>query len=128
MSNCRETFEYRAPDAFANPYLLLAGIAIAAHYGLEKPDESLKIAKQLYTVQGKTKNKNLKALPRSCSESAVNLEKHRHCYEAHNVFPKTLIDKTIETLKSFKDRSLQNSKTSKPEEIDKILSRYLHYG
>lgn len=127
-NNCRQTFEYRAPDAFANTYLLLAGIAVAADYGLEKPSESLRIAKETRVVNSGGKNKTVKALPRSCSESAIELEKHRHYYEADNVFPKKLINKTIETLKSFKDGNLRKNIGEKPEEIETTLKRYLHYG
>lgn len=128
MNNCRETFEYRAPDAFANTYLLLAGIAVAANHGLKNPKESLRIAKELRVGESKSKGRSLKTLPFSCSESAINLEKHRHYYEADNVFPKKLIDKTIETLKSFKDSNLRKNIANRPEEIEKILVRYLHYG
>lgn len=127
-NNCRETFEYRAPDAFANTYLLLSGITVAAHYGLDKPSESLRIAKETRLVAGKGKKKSVKALPCSCSESAIELEKHRHYYEAENIFPKKLIDKTIETLKSFKDGNLRKNIADKPEEIERIIARYLHYG
>lgn len=127
-SNCRETFEYRAPDAFANAYLLLAGIAVAASNGLEKPSESLRIAGETHIVEGKGKIKSLKSLPCSCSESATELQKDRRYYQADNVFPKKLIDKTIETLKSFKDANLRKSIAHKPGEIEKIFERYLHYG
>jgi glutamine synthetase len=127
-NNCRETFEYRAPDAFANTYLLLAGITVAADYGLEKPTESLRISKETRVVNSRGKNKTVKALPRSCSESAIELEKHRRYYEADSVFPKKLIDKTIETLKSFRDGNLRKNIAEKPEEIETTLERYLHYG
>jgi glutamine synthetase len=127
-NNCRETFEYRAPDAFANIYLLLAGIAVAANHGLEKSSESLRIARETHVVEGKGKNKSLKSLPCSCSESAIELQKHRRYYEADNIFPKKLIDKTIETLKSFKDANLRKDIANKPEEIEKVFERYLHYS
>jgi len=41
---CRETFEYRAPDAYANMHFLLAGLAMAIRYGLENPKEALRVA------------------------------------------------------------------------------------
>jgi glutamine synthetase len=93
--SCRETFEYRAPDAFANAYLLFAGIALAVNYGLKNGEESLKIAGNLHIEEAGGKGKRLKVLPRSCSESAENLEKDRKFYEADDVFPRKVIDKTI---------------------------------
>jgi glutamine synthetase len=47
----RETFEYRAPDAFANAHALLAGLAIAAEYGLNNSEETVRIAEDLH-VEG----------------------------------------------------------------------------
>ena len=124
---CGETFEYRAPDAFANPYLLLAGITVAASYGLNKPTEALKIAKDLH-VKGIAERKRLKTLPLSCSESADNLDRDRQLYESEGVFPARLIDRTIESLKSYKDRNLWQKLANKPEETEKALKQYRHYG
>jgi len=127
VDNCRETFEYRAPDAFANAYLLLAGLTMAADYGLRNHKEALKIAEDLY-VEARDNRKQLNTLPRSCSESAENLEKDRQFYEADGVFPRKLIDKTIETLKSYKDKTLWKQLADKPDEIENVLSQYLHHG
>ena len=124
---CGETFEYRAPDAFANPCLLLAGITVAASYGLNNPREALKIAKDLY-IKGSEERRRLKTLPLSCSESADNLDKDRQLYEANGVFPTKLVDKTIESLKSYKDKNLWQKFASKPEETEKVLKKYRHYG
>jgi glutamine synthetase len=93
--SCRETFEYRAPDAFANAYLLFAGLTIAADYGLKHSKESLKLAEDLHLRAGENGKKNLKVLPNSCSEAAENLEKHRHHYEGEGIFPRRLIDETL---------------------------------
>jgi glutamine synthetase len=123
----KETFEYRAPDPLANAYLLFGGIALAANYGLENPKEALKIAEDLH-IKGRGKKKRLKILPRSCDESARNLERDRRFYEAKGVFPKKLIDKTIETLRAYKDKDLWKNLADKPEKIDKMLRQYLHYG
>jgi len=126
--SCRETFEYRAPDAFANAYLLLAGLAMAANYGLENSKQASKIAENLHVEAASRELKKLKALPMSCSESAENLEKDRHYYEAHRVFPRRLIDKTVEKLQAYGDKNLWNEISGKPEEIEKIIREYLHYG
>jgi len=126
--NCRETFEYRAPDPLANAYSVLAGIAVAVKYGFGNPEEALKIAEESHIEKNVAERKALKVLPRSCSESAENLEKDRQFYEAGRVFPKKLIDKTIEKLKSYKDKNLWEKLTGKPDEIENVLTRYLHYG
>lgn len=126
--SCRETFEYRAPDAFANAYLLLAGLAVAANYGLENSKQALKIAEGLHVEAAGRELKKLKALPMSCSESAENLEKDRQFYEANGVFPRRLIDKTVEKLEAYGDQNLWNEISGKPEQIEKIIMQYLHYG
>jgi glutamine synthetase len=126
-NSCRETFEYRGPDPLANPYLLFAGITIAIKYGFENPKEALQIAEDLH-VEEIEKRKRLKNLPRSCNESAKNLRKDRKFYEAENVFPKILINKTIDKLKAYKDKDLWKSLSDKPEKIENLLKHYLHHG
>ena len=126
-NNCRETFEYRGPDPLANPYLLFAGIAIAIKYGFENPKEAIKITEDLH-VEEDAKRKRLKKLPRSCHESAKNLRKDRKFYEADNVFPKILINKTIDKLKAYKDKDLWKNLADKPEKIENLLKQYLHQG
>jgi len=126
--NCKETFEYRAPDPFANTYLLFAGIAVAVNYRLENSEETMKIAENLHAEASSAKRKRLKALPRSCNESAKHLRKDRRFYEANGVFPKKLIDKTIEKLRAYKDKDLWKSLADKPGKIENILKQYLHYG
>jgi glutamine synthetase len=126
--SCRETFEYRAPDAFANPYLLFAGLALAANHGLENSAGSLKTAEDLHAESVHVEEKRFKVLPRSCSEAAENLEKNRKFYEADGVFPHKLIERTVQKLKDHKDRNLWKALSDKPEEIQKVLTQYLHYG
>jgi len=126
--NCRETFEYRAPDPLASAYLLFAGIAVAVDYGLKNPEEALKIAEELHIEENVAERKVLEVLPLSCSEAAENLEKDRRFYEADGVFPKKLVDKTIEKLKSYKDENLWEKLADKSDEIENVLRQYLHYG
>jgi glutamine synthetase len=126
--NIRETFEYRAPDPLANAYLLFAGIALAVNYGLENSEEALKMAEDLHIEGTGGRRKRLKILPRSCSESAKNLRKDRRFYEANGVFPKKLIDKTIDKLKAYRDKDLWKNLADKPEKIENMLKQYLHYG
>ncbi|MGB9741320.1 MAG: glutamine synthetase family protein [Candidatus Bathyarchaeia archaeon] len=125
--NIRETIEYRAPDPLANAYLLLAGLTTAINYGLENPEEALKTAEKLH-VEAKKWRKGLKTLPKSCYESAKNLKKDRKLYEANGVFPKKLINKTIEKLKAYKDKDLWTSIADKTEKIEKTIQQYIHYG
>ena len=126
--NVRETFEYRAPDPLANAYLLFAGIALAVNYGLENSEEALKMAEDLHIEEGGGRRKRLRILPRSCSESAKNLGKDRRFYEANGVFPKKLIDKTIEKLRVYRDKDLWKNLADKPEKVESVLKQYLHCG
>jgi glutamine synthetase len=128
VESCRETFEYRAPDAFANAYLLFAGLTVAAGHGLKNSKESLKLAEDLHVEASEDEGKNLEVLPRSCSEAAGNLERDRHYYEADGVFPKRLIDETVKKLTAFEDKNLWKELSSRPEKIEKTITEYLHYG
>jgi glutamine synthetase len=124
----RETFEYRAPDPLANAYLLFAGMVLAVHYGLENSEEALKMAEDLHIEGTGARRKRFRILPRSCSESAENLRKDRRFYEANGVFPRKLIDKTIDKLKAYKDKDLWKNLGDKPEKVENVLKQYLHYG
>jgi glutamine synthetase len=127
--SCRETFEYRAPDAFANAHLLFAGLALAAEHGLRNCKESLKAADDLHVeAAGGGEPKRLKVLPCCCSESADNLARDRKLYEVDGVFPKRLIDKTVDRLRAYKDGSLKKMVAEKPEEVEKLIRQFLHYG
>jgi glutamine synthetase len=124
----RETFEYRAPDPLADAYLLLAGMVLAVNYGLENPEEALTIAENLQIEGNQGEKKKFRALPRSCGESAEMLRRDRRFYEADDIFPKKLIDSTINRLRTYKDEDLWKNLADKPNKIEKVLRRYLHYG
>lgn len=123
----RRTFEYRAPDAFANAYLLFAGIALAVNYGLENAGESIRLSESLRLDNSRTTH-GMKVLPRSCVESAANLRRDRKLYEAYSVFPKKLIDNTIIGLGAYRDRNLWQNLVDKPEKVEGILAQYLNHG
>jgi len=108
--------------------LLFAGIALAVNYGLENSEEALKMAEDLHIEEAGGRRKRLRILPRSCSESAKNLGKHRRFYEANGVFPKKLIDKTIEKLRVYRDKDLWKNLADKPEKVESVLKQYLHCG
>jgi glutamine synthetase len=124
----QETFEYRAPDAFANAHLLLAGLTLAANYGLDNAKESVRLAENLRAKDVREEEGRFKTLPRSCSEAADNLMRDRKIYEADGVFPPRLLETTIQKLNSYDDRDLWNELSNKPEESRNMLARYLHYG
>jgi len=128
IDSCRQTFEYRAPDASANIYLLLAGIAVAVEYGLKNPKEATKTAEDLHIENVVKKAKEYKLLPQSCSEAAQNLERDRNYYEVDGVFPRRVIDGIISKLESYKDKGLWKRLADKPEEIDEMLWKYLRSG
>jgi glutamine synthetase len=126
--DCRETFEYRASDAFADTYLLLAGLAVAVNYGLEHTEEALATSRNLHVEAADRRRKRLRTLPVSCSESADNLEVNRKYYESDGVFPKELIDNTVARLKAYKDGDMWKEMSRKPQMFGKMLREYLHYG
>lgn len=128
MEGCRATFEYRASDAFSNPYLLFAGLTMAADYGLANAGLSTKLAENLHVDAAQAETKSLKTLPSSCNEAADKLEEDRDYYEANEVFPKNLIDGTIGKLRSFKDGEIWKETQTVPEKIEKMIKEYLHYG
>lgn len=125
--NCRRTLEFRAPDASANSYLLLAGIALAVEYGLKNPNEATEIADSL-NADNTEKRKAYEVLPLSCVEAATILRKDRKYYEADGVFPKRVIEGTIAKLESYKDEGLWKRLADKPEKIEELLWKYFHHG
>ena len=78
----RQTLELRSPDGSANIHLLLAGLAVAARYGIELPNaleltNRLHIGVNIFSVQYEDIRKRLPALPTSCWESAELLLRDR---------------------------------------------------
>jgi len=125
---CRETFEYRAPDAFADAFLLLAGTALAVNYGLENQEEASKIAEDLHVETSDKKQERLKTLPASCAEAAGCLRRDRRLYEADEVFPRRLVDKTVDKLEAYRDGDLWKRLMEKPDEVEKLIEQYMHHG
>ena len=128
----KQTIELRTPDGSADIYHLLAGIIMAAQYGLEM-ENALERAKELFVDVNIFKNENkdkaiaLEHLPVSCSESADALSKEREFFEKNNIFPKGTIDRFISQLKSYKDSNLSEELFGKDEEIQKLVEKYLHH-
>jgi len=126
-----QTVELRSPDGSANIHLLLAGMAVAAQYGLQSPD-SLKLANDLYVDvnifddQHKAVQAKLPQLPASCWESADCLVKDREIYQKDGVFTPAVIDGIAEGLKKYDDKDLSERLYGKEDEIRKLVEQYLH--
>ncbi|MBO6170457.1 MAG: glutamine synthetase [Bacteroidales bacterium] len=104
----KATFEWRASDATANTYLLMAALCAAARHGFEMPD-ALEVAEKTYVGLGVNIHaagndairKSLEQLPASCSQAADALAEDRKIYTDEGVFSDAMLDYLIDTLKSF---------------------------
>ncbi len=130
----RQTVELRSPDGSAFVHLLLAGMTLAAEWGLSHP-ESLEIAEKLYTkgniFQDQKLLKKLPALPGSCVESARILLKKRHMYEREGIFPPSVIDYMANLLKKENDTDMNAYLIDLPAddrllETRKIMHKDIH--
>ncbi|MDR3328272.1 MAG: glutamine synthetase family protein [Prevotellaceae bacterium] len=107
----KQTIEIRSPDATADIYLLLAGLAVAAAYGIQMPD-GLDIAEKSYvdvnihSEEHKEEVRYLKHLPTSCRESATKLNEQRNIYQANDVFCPKLIEDIIHLLENYKEEKM----------------------
>ncbi len=129
-----QTVEIRTPDGSANAHLLLAGLTLAADWGLTN-DKSLELAKKYYVKGNIFKDKNilesLPVLPSTCSASADILQIKRSEYERENVFTPSIIDYTINSLKSEDDSNLHKKLaklkgSAKKKFINKLVQKDLH--
>lgn len=126
-----QTVELRTPDGSASTHLLLAGITMAAEWGLSF-NTSLQIADKTYLSAGTTHhNAELMALPRSCVESARTLGKKRELYEREHVFAPTVIDYVCKLLEAENDDGMNARLAALPaddrlRETRKIMHKDLH--
>lgn len=131
----KQTFEWRASDASADVYLLMAALCAAARYGLESP-EALEVAERTYVGLGVNihddKNKSvqdaLEQLPDSCYKAAEELEKDREIYTAKGVFSDNIVDYMIKYLKNFNDANLRAELGNDTEKIMKVVNDNMHVG
>jgi len=130
----RQTVELRSPDGSALIHLLLAGITMAAEWGLTH-EESSELAEKLYVTGNIFKNKkllkSLPALPKSCVESARRLLKKRELYERGGVFTPSSIDYIANLLKSENDEHMNETLADLPaddrlHETRKRMHKDLH--
>ena len=129
----KQTVEMRSPDASANVYLLMAGLAVACRYGFELKD-GVKFAESTYVNVNIHKKENAKllatldTLPDSCAASADCLQKQREVFEQMNVFSPAMIDGILGQLRAFKDRTLRKDIEKKPAEVAKLVKEYFYCG
>jgi glutamine synthetase len=130
----RQTVELRSPDGSAFVHLLLAGMTLAAEWGLTHT-RSLEHAKKLYTKGNIFKDENLlkklPALPGSCVESAERLLQKRHLYERDNIFPTSVIEYMAQLLKKESDAEMNAYLIDLPAddrllETRKIMHKDIH--
>lgn len=121
----RQTVELRSPDGSAFVHLLLAGLAVAAEWGLKHPDESSKLARmyRISTELQSSISQSMEALGTSCVESAEKLLRHRYFFERSGIFPAEVIDYYAKLLQSENDKDLNIRLISMPEEERIIESR-----
>ena len=132
--NKRQTVELRSPDGSAMVHLLLAGIVLAAQWGLEH-DESQTIAERLY-VQGNVFEdqdvlQKLPSLPKSCVGSSQVLLQQRGLYELDGVFPPAVIDYVASSLRAQRDEMMNQRLADMPaddrlHETRRIMHSCLH--
>jgi glutamine synthetase len=129
----KQTVEFRCPDGSADIYLLLAGLTVAARYGLES-DDSLEFANKTYVDvnifddEHKNKADELNKLPVSCYESAHELEKQKAIYLKYDVFNEMTIQGIEKNLLSFNDANIRTEIGNDEEKILALVDRFFHCG
>ncbi|MBI4720856.1 MAG: glutamine synthetase [Chitinivibrionia bacterium] len=126
----RQTVELRTPDGSACIDLLLAGIALAATWGLTHK-ESTDIADALYVTGNIFKDKKLMSqltpLPRNCVESSRILLEKRGLYETADVFPQSIINYIARMLQAENDEDLNARLKELPaDERTREMRRTMH--
>jgi glutamine synthetase len=122
-----QTVEFRSPDGSANVHQLLAGLTVAALYGLDKED-ALQIAERLYVSEDASRVEGLNQLPASCHDAAEALLKDRQFYENYDVFPPGMIDKIAEDLKAYGDQNMSEKLFGNADALRDIVNQYIHCG
>lgn len=126
-----QTVEFRSPDGSANIHFLLAGLAVAARYGLEM-EGALDLGRKLYVnvnifSPGQSDvRERLPQLPGSCCESAEALLRDCEIYQRDGVFPPVVIAELVKRLKSYNDRGLSERLRRNERETRKLTDEYLH--
>jgi len=130
----RQTVELRSPDGSAIVHLLLAGITMAAEWGMSHA-EALELADKLYVTGNIFRDaellKTLAPLPKSCVESAHRLREKKAMYEREGIFPSTVLDYVGNLLDQERDENINQHLVDLPaddrlHETRKIMHKDLH--
>jgi glutamine synthetase len=130
----RQTVELRSPDGSAIVHLLLAGITMAAEWGMSHA-EALDLAEKLYVTGNIFKDaelmKTLAPLPKSCVESAHRLRENKSMYEREGIFPAAVLDYVENLLEQERDENINQHLVDLPaddrlHETRKIMHKDLH--
>lgn len=121
----KQTFEWRASDAFADMYLLMAALCCAARYGFESAEANA-VAEKTYVGLGvnihdasnESLLNSLEQLPASCAEAGDELEKDRSIYTDKGVFSDALVNYQIKFLKAFKQIDASEMSAAVKESIN----------
>lgn len=133
-SEGKQTVELRSPDGSALVHLLLAGITMAAEWGM-KNEEAMQLADRWYVsgniFQDSKLLKMLSALPTSCVESSRILFQKRELYERDHVFPPSIIEYVAKMLQAENDENMNQKLVDLPaddrlHETRKIMHKDLH--
>ena len=131
----RQTVEMRCPDGSADVYQMMAGLMVAARYGLEmEAEQAFRLAEQTYVDvnihqddnEGKTRH--LQQLPVSCCASADQMEAQRIIYEEQGVFTPHLIDGIIQKLRGYNDRDIREHVQHDPALMQEMVQQFYHCG
>ena len=127
----KQTFEYRVADGSADPYLIVAGLVVAALRGIDMPDaldmaERLYVSGNIFRPEFRERLAEFRQLPASCVESAGALEAKRAIFEENGIFPAGMIDSRISTLRAFDDRGLSEKLYGNNDAIRALVEQYLH--
>ena len=124
-----------SPDCSADIYQLMAGLCVAARYGLEmNPEEALALAAAKYVDMDIHRPENaarlatLESLPTCCAESADCLERQRDIYEARGVFLPRMTDGILKGLRRHQDGNLHEAARRDPELMGKLVKEYFYCG
>lgn len=135
-SEARQTVELRSPDGSAHIHLLLAGITMAAEWGMNNKN-STELAEKYHSggkrIKEKKRLESFPLLPSSCVESGRMLLKKREFYERDGIFPPTVIDYVAQLLQAENDDELMQKIAKLPKkdrlyELRKLMHKdlYLH--
>lgn len=131
-----QTIELRSPDGSANIHLLLAGIVMAAEWGLVNSKDAMTICDNSYVsvnMNNKPNFMELFDLSTSCAESSEMLLQHRSLFQRDSIFPASAIDYVSDILHKENDKDLNKRLMALPEEeriaeskriMHKIINKY----